>query len=85
VSFVVISPDAVSTAAADLDAIGSTLVAANATAVAPTTTVVAAARDEVSTGIAQLFGVHAKEFQAATAQAAFWALWRPRKDPILLN
>jgi PE family protein len=69
-SFVLISPDLVSAAAADLNGIGSTLTAANAAAAGPTTTVLAAAQDEVSTASAQLFGMHAREFQAIGARAA---------------
>ncbi|MCW2661342.1 MAG: hypothetical protein JWP83_2494, partial [Mycobacterium sp.] len=69
-SFVLVSPDAVSSAAASLDGIGSAISGANAAAAGPTTTVLAAAEDEVSAAIAQLFGTHAREFQAISAQAA---------------
>ncbi|OBK45763.1 hypothetical protein A5655_10880 [Mycobacterium sp. 1081908.1] len=57
------------TAATDLAGIGSTISAANAAAAPPTTTVLAAAADEVSAGIAAVFGEHAQAFQSISAQA----------------
>ena len=69
-SYVLISPENFSATVADLDGIGSTIRTANAAAALPTTTVLAAAQDEVSTTIAALFGRHAQEFQALSAQAA---------------
>jgi hypothetical protein len=65
-----VAPEFVSSAAADLAAIGSTISEANAAAASPTTSVVPAAADEVSTRIAALFSAHAQEFQALSAQAA---------------
>ncbi|GAQ37964.1 PE-PRGS family protein [Mycobacterium pseudoshottsii JCM 15466] len=50
--------------------IGSTLSAANAAAAIPTTEILAAAEDEISTAIAALFAGHAQAYQAASAQAA---------------
>ena len=50
--------------------IGSSLSAANATAAASTTAVIAAAEDEVSAAIASLFSGHGQQFQALSAQAA---------------
>jgi PE family len=50
--------------------IGSSLSAADAAATLPTTAVVAAAADEVSTAIASLFSGHVQQFQALSAQAA---------------
>ncbi|WP_136625721.1 PE family protein, partial [Mycobacterium innocens] len=63
-------PEMLSTAAADMVDIGSSLTAANFAALAPTTAVVAAAGDEVSAAIASLFSGHAQEYQALSAQAA---------------
>jgi PE family len=68
-SFAIAAPEFVSAAATDLAKIGSTLGAANAAAVAPTTRVLAAGADEVSAGIAALFGAHAEAYQALSAQA----------------
>jgi hypothetical protein len=59
-----------SSAAEDLARIGSAVDAANAAAANSTTSLLAAGADEVSTGIASLFGAHAVAFQALTAQAA---------------
>ncbi len=66
-SFVVAAPEILSAAATDLANIGSSISAANAAALAPTTGVLAAGADEVSAAIAVLFGSHA---QALSAQAA---------------
>jgi len=69
-SFVTAAPEFVSAAASDLASIGSTISAANATAAAPTTGVLAAGADEVSAAVAGLFGAHAQGFQAVSAQAS---------------
>ncbi|MGB9303001.1 MAG: PE family protein, partial [Mycobacterium sp.] len=69
-SFVVAVPEFLVSAATDLAGIGSTLHAANAAAATQTTSVVAAAGDEVSAAIAELFSAHAQGFQALSAQAA---------------
>ncbi|WP_459758370.1 PE family protein, partial [Mycobacterium riyadhense] len=50
--------------------IGSTITAASRTASAATTQVLAAASDEVSTGIAALFATHGQQYQTLSAQAA---------------
>ena len=71
-SFVVLAPDMMETATADIAQIGSALKEANLAAVSPTTGLAAAAADEVSAAIAKLFGVHAQEFQASAALAATW-------------
>ncbi len=60
----------VGAAAADLAQIGSAVNAGNLAAANPTTAVAAAAADEVSAALAALFGAHAREYQAAAAQAA---------------
>jgi len=51
-SYVIAGPEALTSAAADIAGIGSTLSAANAAAATPTTGILAAASDEVSTAIA---------------------------------
>lgn len=67
-SYLAVAPDWLSSAAADLANIGSTLDAASAAAATPTTGLAAAAADEVSTAIATLFGGFGSEFQAVNAQ-----------------
>jgi hypothetical protein len=69
-SFVLVVPDVLETAGADLAQIGSAVSAGNLAAAIPTTGVAAAGADEVSAVIAALFGAHAKEYQASAAQAA---------------
>ena len=69
-SYVIATPGIVQAAAADVASIGSSLSEASASAAAPTTTVTAAAGDEVSAGIAALFSSHGKAFQMLGAQAA---------------
>src|SRR6516225_1484843 len=69
-SFLIATPDMVSTAATDLAGIASNLGAANSAAAASTTGVLPAALDEVSTQIAALFGAHGQAFQALSARAA---------------
>ncbi|SOJ53655.1 PE-PGRS family protein PE_PGRS16 [Mycobacterium simulans] len=65
----VVAPEMVAAAAADLAGIRSAISAANAAAAGPTTQVLAAAGDEVSAAIAALFGTHAQEYRAVSAQA----------------
>jgi PE family len=69
-SLLLAAPEALVTAASDLAGIGSTISTANAVAAAPTTGVLAAAADEVSTQIATLFSEHALGYQQLSAQAA---------------
>ncbi|QLL08335.1 PE family protein [Mycobacterium vicinigordonae] len=70
-SYVIATPEYVAAAATDLANIGTAINDANAMAVGPTMGVLApAGADEVSTGIAALFGAHAQAFQAISAQAA---------------
>lgn len=69
-SYVVAAPDFLLTAAGDLAAMGSRVNAAGAAAAHSTTSVLAAAEDEVSTALAALFGAYGREYQAVTAQAA---------------
>jgi PE family len=60
-SFVITAPALVDSAATDLAGIGSNVNAANAAAATQTTAVLAAGADEVSQGIATLFGSHAAD------------------------
>lgn len=69
-SFLIAAPELVAAAATDLARVGSTISAANIAASGPITAVIAADADEVSAGIAALFGVHAQAYQALSAQAA---------------
>src|SRR5271166_4145434 len=69
-SFVTVAPEFVGQAAADLEGIGSELSSANAAAAAATTGVIAPGADEVSVAITALFGTHARQYQALSAQAA---------------
>ncbi|SON63432.1 PE-PGRS family protein PE_PGRS30 [Mycobacterium simulans] len=69
-SYVIAVPELVEAAAQELASIRSALNEAAATAAGPTTGVAAAAADEVSMAISQLFGAHGQEFQALSAQAA---------------
>jgi hypothetical protein len=68
-SFLLVAPEILESAAADITQIGSTVGAGNLAAAIPTTQLTAAAADEVSAAIAAVFGAHAKEYQAAAALA----------------
>jgi PE family protein len=69
-SFVIAAPEMVTTAAQNLAGIRSMLAVSSAAAAAPTTGVVAAAADEVSAGVASLFGAFGQEYQVLSAQAS---------------
>jgi hypothetical protein len=69
-SFVIASPDVLTSASSDLTGIGSAIRAANAAAAPSTTSVMLAAQDEVSAAVAALFSSHAQGYQALAAQAA---------------
>lgn len=68
-SFVIATPEMLTTAATDLAKIGSTITAAN-TAAAAVAKVLPASADEVSVAVAALFGTHAQEYQTVSAQVA---------------
>ena len=63
------APEALVAAASDMAGIGSTLSTANASASLPTTGLLPAAADEVSTQIATLFSAHGQGYQRLSAQA----------------
>jgi PE family len=69
-SFVTAQPEMLAAAAANLQALGSSMSGENAAAAAPTTGVVPAAADEVSALTAAQFAAHAQMYQAVSAQAA---------------
>src|ERR1700742_4052720 len=69
-SFVIAAPELVTAVATDVADIGSALKIAHAAASVPTSNVLAAAEDEVSTAIASLFGAHGQAYQALSAEAA---------------
>ncbi|MEK1220929.1 PE family protein, partial [Mycobacterium ulcerans] len=69
-SYVLVTPEMVATAAADAAAIGSTVSAANAAAAIPTTAIATAAADDVSAAIAALFNAHAEQYQALSVRVA---------------
>ncbi|WP_085254107.1 PE family protein [Mycobacterium saskatchewanense] len=69
-SFLTAAPEAITAAAGNLAHIGSSLQEATAAASGQTTTLAAAAADEVSVAISQLFGTFGEDFQALSAQAA---------------
>jgi len=69
-SAVVAVPELMAEAATDLATVGSNLSAAHMTTAAATVTVLPAAADEVSTGIAQLFSAHAQDYQTLAGKAA---------------
>jgi hypothetical protein len=66
----VTTPESVIAAAGNLADIGSSLQETTAAAAGPTTGVAAAAADEVSVAISELFGGYGQEFQALSAEAA---------------
>ena len=69
-SYVLAAPELMTAAATDLAAIGSAVDAVHLAAAAPTTGLIPAAADEVSTGIAALFSTHAQDYQALAIRAA---------------
>ena len=69
-SYVLAEPQMMAAAATDVAAISSTVSAAHMAAAAPTVSLIPAAADQVSTGIAQLFSGVAQDFHALVGQAA---------------
>jgi PE family len=69
-SFVSTQPAELTTAAENLQGIGSSLATQNVAAAAPTTGVLPAAADEVSALTAAQFATHGQMYQAISAQAA---------------
>ncbi|PJE25299.1 MAG: hypothetical protein CK431_01560 [Mycobacterium sp.] len=69
-SYLIATPEALAAAVTDIAGIGSTLNAANAAAVGPTTKILAAGTDEISAAVASLFGGHALDYQSLSARVA---------------
>jgi hypothetical protein len=69
-AYVIAAPEMMTSAATDLATIASNVNAAHMVAAARTTSVIPAAADEVSAGIAHLFSQHAQGYQALAGQAA---------------
>lgn len=69
-SFVIAQSDAIVASASDLDRVGALISSANQAAIRPTTQIAAAAGDEVSQGIAALFGAFARDYHEFSARAA---------------
>jgi hypothetical protein len=68
-SYTVSTPEMLAAAAADAEQIGSTIGAASSNAAGPTTNLLAAAQDEVSAAIAELFGAYGRQYQGFLANA----------------
>ncbi|WP_136624840.1 PE family protein, partial [Mycobacterium attenuatum] len=66
----VVVPEVLVAAAADVAGIGWSVGAANAAALAPTTDLLAAGGDEVSAAVAALFSRHAGQYQVLSRQVA---------------
>ena len=71
-SYVNVAVPHVTAAASDLANIGSAIGCANTAAEMPTSSVLAPGADEVSAGVAALFGAHSQVYQALAAQAALF-------------
>ncbi|WP_070897379.1 PecA family PE domain-processing aspartic protease [Mycobacterium tuberculosis] len=69
-SRLIVAPDWLASAAAEVQSIGSALSAANAAAAAPTTLLVAATEDEVSAAAAALFANYGREYQTLSVRFA---------------
>jgi hypothetical protein len=69
-TFVTTQPDMLTSAAGQLQGVGTAIAAQNAAIAAPTTGVVPAAADEVSALTAAQFAAHAQTYQTVSAQAA---------------
>ena len=69
-TFVTTQPEMLTSAAGQLQDVGTAIAAQNAAVAAPTTGVIPAAADEVSALTAAQFANHAQVYQAVSAQAA---------------
>ncbi|OBJ47832.1 PE-PPE domain-containing protein [Mycobacterium sp. 1423905.2] len=67
-SYLIAEPQVMASVAAEIEDIGSALTAANAAAAGPTSTLLAAAGDEVSAAIANFFGAYGQQYQAIVGQ-----------------
>ena len=69
-SYLLTSPELVTTAAAELEAIGASISTARAFAAPSTSGVLAAAGDDVSAAVADVFSTYGTEYQRLMTQAA---------------
>lgn len=69
-SQMVVAPEVLARATADVAGIGSGLEAARAAAAAPTTALACAAADEISVAVAKLFGAFGRQYQVISAQTS---------------
>ncbi|RUP03627.1 MAG: PE-PPE domain-containing protein [Mycobacterium sp.] len=69
-SLLTVTPEALASAASDLETIRAALGSANAAAAGPTVSVISAAADEVSAAIAQFFADYGLEFQALSERVS---------------
>ena len=69
-TFVTTQPEMLTSAAGQLQSVGTAIAAQNAAIASPTTGVIPAAADEVSALTAAQFANHAQMYQAVSAQAA---------------
>ena len=69
-SYLLAAPESLAAAATDVNGIAAAVHAANAAAAGQTSGVLAAAEDEVSAAIANLFSAHGNEYQAVIQQVA---------------
>ncbi len=68
--YLITAPEALAATAADVARISTAIDAASAAAAAPISGLPAAAEDEVSAAVAQLFGLYGQEYRALVGQAA---------------
>jgi hypothetical protein len=68
-SFVLVSPEVLAAASAELSGLRAALRAAHAAALVSTTGLAAAGADEVSADIARVFGTYGNQFQQMSVQA----------------
>lgn len=71
-SYVVTAPDLLAATAAQVENIGSAISAAGRAAMGPTTGLLAAAQDEVSAAIAQLFAGYGRQYHALISRTGLF-------------
>jgi hypothetical protein len=71
-SYVIAEPQLMASVAAEINGIGANLSAANAAAAGPTSTLAAAAGDEISQALAKAFGAYGTEYQGLVGQLEGW-------------
>jgi hypothetical protein len=71
-SYVTTEPQLMASVAAEVNGIGANLSAANAAAAGPTSSLAAAAKDEISAALAKAFGAYGAEYQSLVGELAGW-------------